>query len=207
MKNLSDLYSKSTFNIVANFLSLTVFILAVYILTTPLLPELELILKNRFNPNLGFVYRSALAHANGINESDLKPPPAGNYLVIPKIGIEGAINEGTSIATLDFGIWRKPESSTPDKGGNTVLVAHRFLNGNTTNSFYHLPKLERGDRFVVYWNEFEYTYEVYEKREVLPTQTEIEKDTADAVITLYTCTPLWTSEKRLVIRAKPISLN
>jgi len=55
---------------------------------------------------------------------------------------------------------------------------------------------------LVYWQGKEYVYRVYEITEVLPNQVEIEYSTKDSILTLYTCSPLWTSEKRLVIKAK-----
>jgi sortase A len=130
--------------------------------------------------------------------------PEENTIVIPKIGVDGRVHEGKSLATLNKGVWRRPRSSTPDKGGNTVFVAHRFLYTSGPNTFYHLDKLTQGDRFVIFWEKKRYVYEVTETRIVLPEELDIEAPTREPVLTLYTCTPLFTADKRLVVRAKVI---
>jgi sortase A len=130
--------------------------------------------------------------------------PLRNVLLIPDIGVDGLIYESEDPVVLNYGIWRRPQTSTPDRGGNTVFVAHRYLYTTGINTFYHLPKMEVGDSFYVYWQQKQYTYEVYTVETVLPTEIEIEENTEEPIVTLYTCTPLWTSEYRLVVRAKLI---
>lgn len=131
--------------------------------------------------------------------------PLRNVLLIPKIGIDGLVHESSNPEILNYGIWRRPKTSTPDKGGNTVFVAHRYLYTTGINTFYHLPKMEINDQFVVFWQGKQYIYEVFEVKTVLPTKTEIEDNTDEAIVTLYTCTPLWTSEYRLVVKGKLIN--
>lgn len=130
-----------------------------------------------------------------------------NKVVIPSIGVNGVIYEGTTAATLNNGIWRRPNTSTPAKGGNTVLTAHRFLYDSGPITFYHLDKVKIGDKIYVLWNNQRYEYQINEITEVLPTQVEVEANTSDSILTLYTCTPLWTAEKRLVVRAKLLGSN
>ena len=38
-----------------------------------------------------------------------------------------------------------------------------------------------------------------------PTQIEIEAPTDDPILTLYTCTPVWTAAQRLIVRSKLVS--
>lgn len=137
-------------------------------------------------------------------ESDELPIPKENTLVIPKIGGDGELYEGNGTSALAKGFWRRPKSSTPNKGGNTVIVAHRFLYTSGPKTFYNLDKMEVGDRFAIYWEGVEYNYEVYDISIVPPTATEIEGDTVDPIVTLYTCTPIWTAKDRLVVKARLI---
>ena len=132
---------------------------------------------------------------------DLKPIPKDNMLVIPKIGVDAKIQEGKTDATLNKGIWRRPNGSNPDKGGNTVFAAHRYMYTAGPNTFYSLDKLAVGDKIIVFWSGKEYDYQVNTTREVPPTATEIEHNTKDPIVTLYTCTPLFTSKNRLVVTA------
>ena len=54
-------------------------------------------------------------------------------------------------AVLNHGILRWPASSTPDKGGNTVLIGHRFTYSHPQGVFYYLDKVKVGDKLSVAW--------------------------------------------------------
>jgi len=129
----------------------------------------------------------------------------GNRLIIPKIGVNSPIVEGPNDSALLKGAWRIPDTSTPDAGGNTVITGHRFrfLPPNNT-TFYLLDKIGVGDKIKVVWNEKEYHYQVVETKIVNPDQAEIMASTEDTTITLYTCTPLFTTQQRLVVIGKLI---
>lgn len=129
----------------------------------------------------------------------------GNRIIIPAIGVDVQIVEGESDNTLNLGAWHRPDTGDPVKGGNMVITGHRFQYLPPNNlTFYHLDKVKEGDLVIVYWNEIEYDYSVVETFVVGADAIEIEEQTANNVLTLYTCTPLWTAEKRLVVRAEPI---
>jgi sortase A len=125
---------------------------------------------------------------------------SGNRLIIPKIGVNAKVVEGENDRALLRGAWRMPQTSTPNKGSNTVITGHRFrfLPPNNT-TFYLLDKLENGDKIAVVWEGKEYYYRVIETKVVTPDQTEVINPTEKPILTLFTCTPLFTSQKRLVI--------
>lgn len=127
-----------------------------------------------------------------------------NKLVIPRIFMDQPVLEGPDVYTANKGIWRLPAGSTPDKGGNTVLIGHRFLYSSSQGVFYNLDKMQVGDKIALFWDNQRYVYEVSELKTVSPKQTDIEAPTEDARLTLYTCTPLWTSKNRLVVVATQI---
>jgi len=114
--------------------------------------------------------------------------------------LEGPVSRQYS--TLNKGIWRWPNGSTPDKGGNTVLIGHRFTYTNPRGAFYFLNKVKMGDEIGVFWNNREYLYRVASISVVSPTDTAIEDNTSDTRLTLFTCTPLWLPKDRLVVVAK-----
>lgn len=188
-------------------LSVIIAMLAIIIAAAPVLPELELAANSVTNETNGFEYDSDLAEL-ARRRGDLDPnvelprPPMQNWLVIPAIKVNGRIVEGRTSDSLDKGVWRRPFSSTPDQGGNTVLVAHRFMYLGGPNSFYHLPKMKEGDVFSLFWNGREYVYQVFVTMEVLANDTFIEQASNSPIVTLYTCTPLWTSDKRFVVKAR-----
>ncbi|HXR49923.1 MAG TPA: class E sortase, partial [Verrucomicrobiae bacterium] len=130
--------------------------------------------------------------------------PAGNRVIIPSMLLDQPILEG-SIAnqykTLNQGIWRWPRGSTPDKGGNTTLIGHRFTYTNPRGVFYFLNKVKIGDEIGILWNNHKYVYKVATITEVSPHDTKIEDSTTNSELTLFTCTPLWLPKDRLVIVA------
>lgn len=134
-------------------------------------------------------------------------PVTGNRIVIPTIGVYIGIVEGNDDSVLFRGAWRRPNSSTPDKGGNTVITGHRFHYVPPNNkTFYNLNKIEKESKVFVLWGEDEYIYQVYDIFIVEADQTEIEDNTNEDILTLYTCHPLWTADKRLVVRANLIDI-
>lgn len=132
------------------------------------------------------------------------PEPETNRLIAPSMLLETPILESPAsqaYRTLDKGMWRLNKGSTPDKGGNTVLIGHRFTYTNPNGVFYHLDKLNIDDRLAVVWNEKKYVYKVREIKMVPASQTEVEAPTENDQLTLYTCTPLWLPKDRLVVVA------
>jgi LPXTG-site transpeptidase (sortase) family protein len=128
-----------------------------------------------------------------------------NRIIIPTMLLDQATLEGPVSNWFNIlyrGIWRWPDGSTPDKGGNTIFLSHRFSYTGPRGAFYYLNKLQTGDSIGVVWNGKLYTYDVVSTQVVPPTDTAIENNTSDAQITLFTCTPLWHPVDRLVVVAK-----
>jgi sortase A len=128
-------------------------------------------------------------------------------LLVPSMVLDAPINEGPTIRTLRQGLWRIPHSSTPDKGSNTVIAAHRYTYTNPRGMFYHLDQVHVGDPVAILWNGKKYTYKVTETKEVSPSAIQVEAATDDPQLTLYTCTPLWNPKDRLVVVAKLESIE
>jgi sortase A len=135
--------------------------------------------------------------------ADNLPPdqfPKDNRLVIPSIRLDQVILSGQNETTVDKGVWHKPESTTPDRVGNSVIVGHRFTySPQIKDPFYHLDKVEIGDDVYAYWEGQRIRYKITEKKVVAETTIEIESQSLGDRLTLYTCTPLWTAENRLVL--------
>lgn len=196
------------YRIINHFLLVILVVLSGYILFIPFVPEVLDYYNKYFDSTKGYKYASRLAISEAterqITKSALKKVPTSNVMVIPKIGVDSPIMEGLGPEALDKGVWRRPQSSTPDKGGNTVITGHRFLYAAGPKTFYHLDKMALGDEFIIFWQGKEYDYEVIDIFTVTPDQVEVEDHTDEPIVTLYTCTPLWSSSLRLVIRAKLI---
>jgi len=131
------------------------------------------------------------------------PIPTENTLIIPKIGVDIPIVEGKDESVLDKGAWRMPETSTPDKGSNTVITGHRWLyRPPSEKTFYLLDKLVIGDTFKIYWEGVEYNYQVVSSIVVLPTDLYVLEPTSNSVVNLITCTPLFSTKQRLIVQGE-----
>lgn len=191
-----------------------VVVFGLYVAGAPLLPEISYRTRHssqwqalrRFfgkggTETASFITPRVSMAAAGPAATVVVPIPEENTLVIPDIDVNAAIVEGETSKALELGIWHRPKTSTPDKGGNTVLAGHRFLYTSGPRTFYHLDKLSVGDRVVVYWHKVRYEYIVDSVVVASPLAIEIEQPTSQPTLTLYTCTPLFTVDKRLVVRA------
>lgn len=205
-------------------LSLILFVISIYMIGMPFYPQAKYIIDKANHSEEKLLAEESWITDENYNQEHQSPTPDPsitptegeveldslgevNKVAIPSIGVNGVIYEGQTVATLSKGIWRRPNTSTPDKGGNTVLSAHRFMYESGPITFYHLDKVKLGDKIYVLWKDKRYEYQVFDISEVLPTQIEVEANTKDPILTLYTCTPLWTAEKRLVVKAKLLNSN
>lgn len=124
-----------------------------------------------------------------------------NTIIIPRLRLKEEIFEGPTIATANKGIWHRPNSSAPPKHSNTVLVGHRFMYNDPKGVFYNLHKLKAGDKLTVFWKQQRFVYEVSKIKTVPASESSIEDATEEPILTLYTCTPLWSAKDRLVVAA------
>ncbi len=124
---------------------------------------------------------------------------------MPNIGINMPIFQSENDKVLWKGGWLF--GSTPDKGGNSVIFGHRFryLPPNS-NTFYNLDKVNIGDKFTVNWAGKKYIYTVREIKTVEPNDLSVIEPSVKSIVTLVTCTPLFTSNKRLVVIGELIGL-
>jgi LPXTG-site transpeptidase (sortase) family protein len=131
-------------------------------------------------------------------------PSRPNQVIIPSMLLDQPIYDGPEsqqYKILNKGIWRFSWGSTPDKGGNTVLIGHRFTYTIPRGVFYFMNKVQLGDEIGVIWNNQQYNYQVVSINEVPPADTGIEGRSKQAELTLFTCTPLWLPKDRLVVVA------
>jgi len=185
-----------------NYLSVLVAVFAVYLIAWPFLPQVDYWWKSATKNNPPLVTAITSSKPNSVK------PPADNTLVIPSLHLQETIYDGYPYTALDKGVWHSSHGSTPDKGSNTVIAGHRFTYHGFQRggaAFYNIDKLNKGDKIVIFWKGVRYDYQVSDSRVVKPTELSIENPTFQPKLTLYTCTPLWTSTNRLVVIAELIS--
>ena len=142
-------------------------------------------------------------------------------LIIPKINVDvpvvyGVGNDAASqLKAMENGVAHfaiPGANSVPGQVGNTVLSGHSsndlFDGGDYKFIFAQLDKLEAGDVFYANYEGVRYSYVVRRKEVVLPTEVnKIVLNTDKPWMTLITCTPLGTAEKRLLVFAEQVSPN
>ncbi|MDQ3123410.1 MAG: sortase [bacterium] len=177
-----------------NVLTVVAVVIALYIILLPLLPQLAWWVKEQSPIKTWTSNQQEVA-------AEAEEPIKDNRLLIPSLSLNKEIHEGGA-ESLNKGVVRRGQTSTPDKGSNTVLVGHRFTYDGK-GVFYHLDKVKKGDEITVHWNKKAYKYRVTEIVVVKADAIEIEAPTKDDLLTIYTCTPLWSAKDRLVIKALP----
>lgn len=182
---------------VNNILVTTLILVGIYMCIFPFLPQLSWSWHHRHNPGPSSSITSLAYESTGESSA---PISKDNLLIIPRLEMREHINTGNSITELNKGAWLVPNTSSPSQKSNTVIVGHRFTYAGAA-VFYFLDKLQVGDQVVVTWNEKEYTYKVHDIKIVSPTELDVHKASEQPILTLYTCTPLWSAKNRLVVTA------
>ena len=120
-------------------------------------------------------------------------------VVIPKIGMDAIVVEGTSHKALSAGPGHLEETAMPGEIGNAVITAHR------DTFFRHIYELNKGDQIQVRRNGLVFTYAVTGKKIVHPQDLSVIKQTIDSQLTLITCYPTYyigPAPERLVVFSK-----
>jgi len=115
------------------------------------------------------------------------------YIIIPKIGVDEAINN----KSVDYGIYHEPQSSKPGSG-TVVLFGHRTLHGSP---FLKLDQLQPGDNVTLEWPGIGYVEYIIENSTIVPADYRLSVEQGN-VLFLITCYPLGSTKERLMIEAK-----
>jgi sortase A len=152
-----------------------------------------------------------LRAANQLRHYNL-PPGAIMSLSINALGLKNVpVISSDSTRALDQGVVHLPGTSypwsdTPER--NVYLAGHRLGWPGTGSHlvFYRLNELGRGDRITLRDREGgRYDYMVVESFEVGPFDRWVTgRVRGRDLLTLQTCTPIPTFEKRLIVRAERI---
>ncbi len=127
------------------------------------------------------------------------PGDAVVKLVIPKIGLEAMVVEGTTEQSLLLGPGHLVNSVLPGATGNSAIAAHR------DTFFRNLNRLVPGDFIYADDGRRRYGYVVTGSRIVAPSDTSVLNPSQDARLTLITCYPMryvGPAPKRFVVSAR-----
>jgi sortase A len=140
-------------------------------------------------------------------------PPAGadgliawGELVIPKIGLDKIVVEGSGRDELKAGPGHYVETPLPGDPGAVGIAGHRTTWGAP---FHRLDLLEPGDEIVIVTAAGRYVYGVTRSRIVRPEESEVlagdPRSTAEHRLVLTTCHPKYSAAQRLIVFADLIS--
>lgn len=153
--------------------------------------------------------KKVLEHTNKDEEYNnvLNPSKNGimSYIEIPKIKVYLPIYHGTESEVLKKGIGHLKNTSLPVGGEmtNSVLTGHTGLAKNEL--FTRLDELEIGDKIYIYTLDEQLSYEVYQKKVVLPYEKDDLKVQENRdIVTLVTCTPYGVNTHRLLVQCERI---
>lgn len=127
------------------------------------------------------------------------PLTADNQLIIPAIGVQTPIVEGSSLGVLlkHNGVWHQT-GALPS--GSLVLAGHRFryLPPNTS-TLYNLGRLKPGDVMLVDWFGRRYSYKVSDVQTIPASDTDVlQQRTQPNHLYVYTCQDYKMTERILV---------
>jgi len=134
-------------------------------------------------------------------------PLKANHLTIPRMGVDADVIHGETDKTLLQGLWHIPGSAYPGENGNIVISAHRWLyKPPNPKTFYLIDKLQVGDPIYYDYQGSRYTYKVTKTFIVDPEDVQILKQDVNK-LTLFTCTPLYSTKQRFVVNADLVSVT
>lgn len=142
-----------------------------------------------------------------------EPEPVIIYtseVIIPKIGVTAPLHinvlPSQVIPTLQSGVTHYADTALPGQVGNSVIFGHSsdypWSPGQYKNIFALLDQLAIGDRITVPYTTQRFVYEVIGTKIVKPSDLSVLKKTPTPQLTLITCYPVGTAQKRLVVTAK-----
>lgn len=121
-------------------------------------------------------------------------------LEIPKIDLTVAIGKDVTKETLKYSVGHFEGTAMPGEKGNCSIAGHRSY---TYSQFFNrLDELTAGDEIIIKTSGGTFRYVVYDKFVVEPSRVEVLNATADATLTLVTCTPIRVATHRLIVKAK-----
>ena len=164
------------------------------------------------------------AKDGGIQELDpiiAQKPGPDSKLIIPKLNVNVPVafsisnDEATVMNAMNHGVAHfaiPGADALPGQIGNTVITGHSagdiYSNNQYKFIFSGLERLQNKDLIYINYNSVRYTYSITKKEVVLPSEVnKLAYPTEKPIVTLITCTPLGTAEKRLLVTAEQIGAS
>ena len=151
---------------------------------------------------------------------DLAPRPAGQpgepaagtglaLLHIPRLGAGWVrpVVQGVEAAALAQGVGHYAQTALPGQVGNFAMAGHRATHGEPLR---YLDQMRTGDAVIVETRDTWFTYQVRADPTVVattalqviaPARGDARPVPGERLLTLTTCHPRWSSERRMIVHA------
>lgn len=125
-------------------------------------------------------------------------------IIVPVVQDVDGKNKAEYNQSLQEGVAHYKGTALPGEGKNVFIFGHSSSDtvpGELGKIFAKINDLEKGDKLKIYFREKEFLYDFSEKYIVEKTDDSVLNKTDQETLTLMTCWPLGTTDKRLIIRA------
>ncbi len=141
------------------------------------------------------------AKKTAASTNSLADLPATKQLIIESIGLRTDIYQTARADDMNRGVWvdQAAAMSPDDLEKNLILTAHRW-SYRFAKPFFNLDEVKIGDAIWLFWDDKKYRYQVEKIETVETTETAI-LNQGPRKIVLYTCSPIFSTDKRLVVVA------
>jgi len=133
-----------------------------------------------------------------IYEQDLRDGDAFGRILIPSIGADYVVIQGTDTGDLQKGPGHYPTTALPGQGRTVAIAGHRTTYGAP---FRQIDKIEPGDEITLEMPYADVVYEVTGSRIVEPEDVGIVDDVGRERLVLTACHPLYSAAQRYAIFA------
>lgn len=131
-------------------------------------------------------------------QRDVGTGAAIGRIVIPKIGADYEIVQGTDTDSLEKGPGHYPGTAFPGLGQTVGIAGHRTT---YLAPFRHIDELRPGDAIIVKMPYAKFTYRVQYQRIVQPNDIAVVDNVGYERLVLSACNPLFSAAQRLVVFA------
>jgi LPXTG-site transpeptidase (sortase) family protein len=118
-------------------------------------------------------------------------------IIIPSIGVDVVMVEGTGKGDLKEGPGHWEEKPFPGQGGNFVVSGHRTTYGAP---FFHLDEVQEGDEIQLVLPYAIVNYTVTSVFIVYPDEVETVRSVGKEQISLAACHPIYSAKQRIVVQ-------
>lgn len=133
-------------------------------------------------------------------ESEQSQSNVIGVIKIKKIDLEATISEGSDMNTLKYSVGHFENTPLPSDGGNFCILGHRSY---TYGQFFNrINELERDDLINININGTDYTYQIYNIYETVPTDLSVLNNSKRDEITIVTCTI--DGKNRVIVKGNKI---